>query len=323
MYPTAYPDKIRSMKRVLIFLALVIALGVVVFLWWRQSIQNEVHSDQIMEPPVQVGELTYPEDPEKLQQWLRETHYELIHNKEDRALRWEPLLKIYCSQGCVDCCGLFAYALQKLNRWEQARQVATEHSGADSPYSAFALARYYSHHLNDDLKALPLYKQACAKGLAISCTGAGVIHNLGRQVDKDHQKAIAFYRQACESGEPIACTNMGMLLESGAGVERDPRQAAELYRRSCQNTFQYTRGCINLGVLLIESDVIPKDDERALALFRTACRHRDGRGCYYLARLYESGRGIARDLPKAKELNNKACRLGYRTACAEASEPAK
>lgn len=312
---TSIPINIGGMKKVWLHLGITLIVGVAAFAWWSTSRREQPPTPPEMETPGGSADLSYPQDPAKLRQWLRETHYELVYNDASRAERWAPLLKKYCRQGCADCCGLYAVALQNLDHWDAAEEAAAGCAAPESPYCLFAMARIYSHHQNDDRQALPFYEQACTAGLTLGCTNAGVSLALGRQMIKNPQRAAAYYRQACEAGEPIACTNLGILLESKEIGPPDPAQAAALYRRSCSNRFSYTRGCVNLGVLLLTGSGIAPDEAGALPLFSKACERQDGRGCHYLALLHAEGRGTPRNEMKAAEFRAKACKQGYQEDC--------
>jgi len=303
------------MNKVWFLLGMILVSGLLAFAYWSASETNRTPPSPKTVARSDAVAPSYPHDPVKLQEWLRETHYELIYNDSTRAERWAPLLKKYCRQGCADCCGLYAVALQNLDCWEDAKEAAAACAAPDAPYCLFALARVYSHHQSDDRRALPLYEQACQADLAIACTNAGVSLALGRQMLKNPRRAAAYYRRACDADEPIGCTNLGLMLENGETGSSDPKEAAALYERGCANPLLYTRACVNLGVLLMEGVGVAQDDMRALSLFAESCDREDGRGCHYLALLHASGRGVPPNAEQAAALSAKACRLGYQEDC--------
>ena len=54
---------------------------------------------------------------------------------------------------------------------------------------------------------------------------------------------------------------------------------------------------------------------RAASLFEQACDTGEARGCYNLALLHGSGRGVSRDASRASALFVRACQAGYEPAC--------
>ena len=64
---------------------------------------------------------------------------------------------------------------------------------------------------------------------------------------------------------------------------------------------------------------MPEDAARAASLFQSACDGAEPRGCLNLGRLYETGKGVARDPAAALVLYRKGCSLGNAQACEEAT----
>lgn len=217
------------MKRLFLLAALVV---VAVPIGWRLA--NRENARPTPTP-------TYPSDPAQLAQWVDETLHELIHKGEAGARRWLPLLRSYCEQGCGACCGLTAFALQHLDQWDDAAELA---AACQAPECVYAQARELSHHRDQPAQALPLYRQACDAGLPIACSNAGVILAQGRGLAADVPTATALYERACTAGEAIACANLAMLLESRGDATNRPMA---LYRQACEAG--YTRGCERLRSL--------------------------------------------------------------------------
>ncbi|MGI9336550.1 MAG: tetratricopeptide repeat protein [Gammaproteobacteria bacterium] len=59
----------------------------------------------------------------------------------------------------------------------------------------------------------------------------------------------------------------------------------------------------------------PPDYSRSAELYRFACEEGSLDGCVGLARLYEAGNGVVRDLAKAMKLLRRACKLGDSFSC--------
>ena len=63
------------------------------------------------------------------------------------------------------------------------------------------------------------------------------------------------------------------------------------------------------------------DPKKAVALYTKACDGNYEPGCYYLGRMYATGRGVAMDAVKAKALFKRACDKGVAAACKEEAAP--
>jgi TPR repeat protein len=61
------------------------------------------------------------------------------------------------------------------------------------------------------------------------------------------------------------------------------------------------------------------DPVHAAALFRKVCELGNAPACVELARLHDTGEGVARNPGRAKELFTKACKLGLDEGCVLAS----
>jgi TPR repeat protein len=55
------------------------------------------------------------------------------------------------------------------------------------------------------------------------------------------------------------------------------------------------------------------DPKRAAELYRKGCDGGEAESCARLARLYQTGTGVDRDIDKANDLLNRACRHGFRS----------
>ena len=55
--------------------------------------------------------------------------------------------------------------------------------------------------------------------------------------------------------------------------------------------------------------------KKALGYYEKACDLGDGEGCYRAGIGYDKGSGAKKDPVKAKQLHDKACKLGFSSAC--------
>jgi TPR repeat protein len=113
---------------------------------------------------------------------------------------------------------------------------------------------------------------------------------------------------ACERGVMSACNSLGYMLTLGKGGPEDRPRAQILEQRACDA--KVYMGCINLASAL-ES----REPERALALYLDACDHGAYDGCWLAADRVSEGKGAPKDLARANELYDRACKRGISIAC--------
>jgi hypothetical protein len=116
---------------------------------------------------------------------------------------------------------------------------------------------------------MALYRDAAAAGHVGAQINLATMYLDGAGVPRDAAAAVEWLTRAADRGSALAQMNLGMMYESGdAPVKADPRQAGRRYREAA------TQG------------LMPAQ--------------------YRLARLYEAGRGVPRDLDQAAMWYRKA-----------------
>ncbi len=112
---------------------------------------------------------------------------------------------------------------------------------------------------------------------------------------KNYTQGAVHFETACGGGNGKGCTYLGYLYENGFGVNEDLGRAAQLYRRGCDRGS--LTGCQNLGILYMTGASGTQDDVRAREL------------------LDQHGRGVTKDLARARELYERACNDDYAKGC--------
>ena len=124
------------------------------------------------------------------------------------------------------------------------------------------------------------------------------------------KKAADYFRRGAELGDTENQYSYAYLLERGEGLPKNGKQACQLYEQTAgkghiqgqvQTAFCYLNG----------TGGTPKDPKRAVAFFEQAARQNDAGGQYWLARSYEYGKGIDKDLKKANEWYARSAENGY------------
>lgn len=160
----------------------------------------------------------------------------------------------------------------------------------------------------DDAQAIQWYRRAADKGDADAMNNLGVIYETGQGVTESPGGALKWYRQAADKGHAGAMANLGRLYEKGYGVAADHVQALLLYERAA------ARGNANamnrLGLICEEK----RDFAAAVQWYRQGAAKNDPGALGNLGYCYETGRGVSRDLNKARDYYRKAAKLGSRFA---------
>jgi uncharacterized protein len=137
---------------------------------------------------------------------------------------------------------------------------------------------------------------------------------------------------ACEGGSVDACLRVGQMYETGAGRPVDLERAAQLYRKVCRHSGQDARGCNNASRLYRSGAWPGRDPAVAARYSQRACdlfshdmlglykQMADAAlsGCKDLARMYDTGEGVERDITRAAELFSKTCSTYDAESCYEA-----
>ena len=80
------------------------------------------------------------------------------------------------------------------------------------------------------------------------------------------------------------------------------------------------KSCFHLGNLF-ESGRAPRDkDKRVTYYYRKACKYNYNLGCYYAAMLFEYGYSTEIDLKKSYYYYKKSCANGHKRACRKKGE---
>ncbi len=157
-------------------------------------------------------------------------------------------------------------------------------------------------------------EKACEKDDAEACANTGGRYLLGKDGrSKDEAKGAQILKKACDLGSGFGCEIYGRALNDGRGVPKDQKAAQEMFTKACDK--KSGGACRSLALAFDTSD--PK----RIPLLVKACELDDGIGCMGLGAAYLHGdQGAPKDLKKAKETLQKACKLGQKSSCDKAAE---
>jgi TPR repeat protein len=198
-----------------------------------------------------------------------------------------------CDQGDAHACARLAVLLDHGLGVEESKQKATAAYEAacglgDLESCEEAAKRYTGRDKDlpkDEKRSAELAHKACAKGRSMGCALAN-----------EPDDFMSIVQAACAAGSAFDCGSAAFALTNGAhGVQRDPGRAAPLAARMIE----------------LEQD---------------ACLDDDGSACMALVRPFETGSAegepegtiLPKDPTRVLALKQRACELGYKSACATA-----
>lgn len=201
----------------------------------------------------------------------------------------------------------------------------------------------------DYAKAASLYQRAVDLGNADAMGNLGILYADGNGVPQDYAKAADLYQKAVDGGNVASLINLARLYEEGKGVPQDYSRAFELYKKAeslgnCKyialsNCYMFGHGteknydmAVQYVIGAYEHNVTGKE-QTAKNLLNTANNAKQNDPGYNrvpiytkaielgsvdamlaLARMYESGDGVAQDLDKAESCYKDAARAGNKEA---------
>ncbi len=200
----------------------------------------------------------------------------------------------------------------------------------------------------DEKKAYRLTKLAAEAGNANACYNLGNMYRLGKCVRKNYKKAFHYFQVAVDKGHVFALTNLGYCYHWGYGCEVNDEKAVDLFRRAiaagdrdCSafnlahryrkgegveqdyaQAWKYFRMAVAhgyvhayraMGYMALNGQGMPKKDAaKAVRYFRKGVKAGDRKYCHaWLARCYEQGLGVKKNIRKAYEHLREALAAGY------------
>ena len=149
-------------------------------------------------------------------------------------------------------------------------------------------------------EAVRWYTAAAKSGELTAQTRLARMYQTGDGVEKDFDLARFWFETSASRGVPNALTRLGIMYEDGQGTDKDAETAARLYVRAAAGGDM--EAYYRLGKLYASKNPLFDDAERAAGLLLKASGAKVYGADRELGRLYEQGRGVDKDLAKAREL---------------------
>ena len=161
-------------------------------------------------------------------------------------------------------------------------------------------------------EAFKWYLKAAEQGFTSAQNMIYYMLSAGDGTEIDKEKAFFWAEKSALSGDAAGQFNLGKSYLNGDGVKKNPQKGAEWVLKAAAQGMPYAQG--EAASLYREGDVLTHDPQKALYWASCSADNNSGKGFYELARLYESGVGVPRNIPKSKKLYQNALEKGYNEA---------
>ena len=129
-------------------------------------------------------------------------------------------------------------------------------------------------------------------------------------------QALERLRAGCDRRIPLACLYWADAEDQRPDPERE--RAQDAYRTACrgaQGGVVAQVACTRLHASELAAAQSSFDADSALASLRSECERSSGEACCELAEQQRTGKWMPADADKARELRERACRLGCDRCC--------
>lgn len=153
-------------------------------------------------------------------------------------------------------------------------------------------------------KALEIYKILAKADHQASLYRLGYLYDLGEEVPKDIEKAKYYYKKLVDKNDRNAIQNLALIyLKSNEEIE-----GISLLEKSL-NLGNYDSAA-SLGLYYEKKE----DFKKAYLYYKTGAEHNNGKAYFGLGILFEKGKGVEKDINKAKEYYTLSLNSGYTKA---------
>ena len=164
----------------------------------------------------------------------------------------------------------------------------------------------------DWARAAGFAQRACDQDVMLGCRLVAAAKLGGEGVKKDKPGAIALLDRACLAGDGMGCVELGVARLADKKLAADAQYA---FRRACYGGGEH-EGCAWLGTLYADGKGgMTASPKLAASFFDKGCKEGSQRACVGYADLLKGGKGVDKDVPRAKRLYEAACNAGHAPAC--------
>lgn len=166
----------------------------------------------------------------------------------------------------------------------------------------------------DDAAALEYWTQAAEQGSASAMHKVGMCYLRGLcGLEKDPRKSADLFTQASEKGEANAIFNLAVMYENGIGVDKNPAKSNELLLIAAEKKLPIA--CFFLGMkTMAEAGSNAEATAKAVSLIQLAAEAGEARAQFVYGSLFQSGRGVEKDLAQAAGWYRRSAKGGFAPA---------
>ena len=150
------------------------------------------------------------------------------------------------------------------------------------------------------------YEIGCELNVGDACTRVGENIEFS-DLDSSESKIFSNFRKAIKYYDKACELNSGEGCAKLAFFNEGMGTHVKYYEKSCK--LNYGGGCGSLGSIYFDGKGVEKDIFRARNLFTKGCELNDEFSCRFLGYMYKYGKGVKQSYPTAKTFIEKACSL--------------
>ncbi len=162
----------------------------------------------------------------------------------------------------------------------------------------------------DEKKAFEYYKRAAFGGLPQAQYNYALWLREGRVEDPKPVEAMEWFKVSSNKNFDRSSIELAKGYENGTAGRRDYREAVNLYRRARANedyrdNSPYFNSTFYLGKLYLRGLGVAKDEKKGLKFVKDAANGNVSEAIIEMAKIYEQGRYVKKDLKVALDYYNK------------------
>lgn len=190
-------------------------------------------------------------------------------------------------------------------------------------YTEYRIGKMYSSGFGTEQnyeKAIEWLKLSANENYKYAQYSLGNLYHRGNGVKQDYEMAFNLYTQSANQGFPYASFELGKMLQDGIGCMRNTDKSERLFReafngfvilekKNCDDKLQYRLGWMLLNGIGTKQNVL-----MAKEYFEKASSVGNSFACYQLAKMYEKGDHILKNIQEAIRLYTISAELGNEMA---------
>jgi TPR repeat protein len=157
-------------------------------------------------------------------------------------------------------------------------------------------------------KAFELHSYLGEKGYGKSQLYVGTCYLEGKNVKANEKKAFEWFTKGAENSNPVCQYFLGYCYANGLGTKQDEQKALVWYTRAAEQGHTVSKKLVEDYT---GNKVVVKGEASPFESYRFSAENGDPEAMFILARYYEDGIGVEKDMNEAKKWYNKAAASGH------------